>query len=33
MEIVDTGYIKKINRERIKREEQVVKDNILGGVK
>ena len=33
MKIVDTGYINKLNREKIKREEQVIKNNILGGVK
>ena len=33
MEIVDTGYIKKLNKEKIKKEEQVIKNNILGGIK
>ena len=33
MEIVDTGYIEKLNREKIKKEEQVIKNNILGGIK
>lgn len=31
MEVVDTGYIKRLVKEKIKKEEQVIKDNILGG--
>lgn len=31
MKIVDTGYIEKLNKEKIKKEEQVIEDFILGG--